>query len=153
MAVFEVTGGRKLKGDLIPQGAKNEALQIICAVLLTSEKVVISNIPDIVDINKLIDLLRALNVKVENSGHEEYTFQADDVNVDYLNSPEFRKKGGGLRGSIMILGPLLARFGRGYMPKPGGDKIGRRRLDTHFLGFEKLGAKYIYDVIDEYYLV
>ncbi len=153
MAIFEVTGGRKLKGEIIPQGAKNEALQIICAVLLTSEKVVIGNIPDIIDINKLIDLLRELNVKVEKTGHEEFTFQADDVNVDYLNSPEFRKKGGGLRGSIMILGPLLARFGNGYMPKPGGDKIGRRRLDTHFLGFEKLGAKFIYDDVDESYRV
>ncbi|MBP7808474.1 MAG: UDP-N-acetylglucosamine 1-carboxyvinyltransferase [Bacteroidia bacterium] len=145
MAIFEVTGGRQLKGDITPQGAKNEALQIICAVLLTKEKVTISNIPDIVDINKLIDLLRDLGVKVEKTGHEEYTFQSDDVKVDYLVSPEFKKKGGGLRGSVMIIGPMLARFGRAYMPKPGGDKIGRRRMDTHFIGFESLGAKFEYD--------
>ena len=145
MAIFEVTGGKKLKGDLVPQGAKNEALQIICAVLLTKEKVIISNIPDIVDINKLIDLLRDLGVKVEKTGHEEFTFQSDDVKVDYLISPEFKKKGGGLRGSVMIIGPMLARFGRAYMPKPGGDKIGRRRMDTHFIGFENLGAKFDYD--------
>ncbi len=145
MAIFEVTGGRQLKGDITPQGAKNEALQIICAVLLTKEKVTISNIPDIVDINKLIDLLRDLGVKVEKTGHEEFTFQSDDVKVDYLVSPEFKKKGGGLRGSVMIIGPMLARFGRAYMPKPGGDKIGRRRMDTHFIGFESLGAKFEYD--------
>ena len=145
MAIFEVTGGKQLKGEIIPQGAKNEALQILCAVLLTSEKVVISNIPDIVDINKLIDLLSDLGVKVEKTGHEEYTFQADYVNVDYLVSEEFKKKGSGLRGSTMIIGPMLARFGRAYMPKPGGDKIGRRRMDTHFIGFENLGAKFEYD--------
>jgi UDP-N-acetylglucosamine 1-carboxyvinyltransferase len=145
MAIFEVTGGKQLKGDIIPQGAKNEALQIICAVLLTSEKVIISNIPDIVDINKLIDLLKDLGVKVEKTGHETYSFQADDVKVDYLVSEDFRKKGSGLRGSTMIIGPMLARFGRAYMPKPGGDKIGRRRMDTHFLGFENLGAKFEYD--------
>jgi UDP-N-acetylglucosamine 1-carboxyvinyltransferase len=145
MAIFEVTGGKQLKGDIIPQGAKNEALQIICAVLLTSEKVIISNIPDIVDINKLIDLLKDLGVKVEKTGHETYSFQADEVKVDYLVSEDFRKKGSGLRGSTMIIGPMLARFGRAYMPKPGGDKIGRRRMDTHFLGFENLGAKFEYD--------
>jgi UDP-N-acetylglucosamine 1-carboxyvinyltransferase len=145
MAIFEVTGGKQLKGDIIPQGAKNEALQIICAVLLTSEKVIISNIPDIVDINKLIDLLKDLGVKVEKTGHETYSFQADDVKVDYLVSEDFRKKGSGLRGSTMIIGPMLARFGRAYMPKPGGDKIGRRRMDTHFIGFENLGAKFEYD--------
>ncbi len=145
MAIFEVTGGKQLKGDIIPQGAKNEALQIICAVLLTSEKVIISNIPDIVDINKLIDLLKDLGVKVEKTGHETYSFQADDVKVDYLVSEDFRKKGSGLRGSTMIIGPMLARFGRAYMPKPGGDKIGRRRMDTHFIGFENLGAKFEYN--------
>ncbi len=145
MAIFEVTGGRQLKGEIIPQGAKNEALQIICGVLLTPEKVTLSNIPDIVDINKLIDLLRDLGVKVEKTGHEEYTFQADDIKVDYLVSDEFKRKGGGLRGSTMIIGPMLARFGRAYMPKPGGDKIGRRRMDTHFIGFENLGAKFEYD--------
>lgn len=145
MAIFEVTGGRQLKGEIIPQGAKNEALQIICGVLLTPEKVTLSNIPDIVDINKLIDLLRDLGVKVEKTGHEEYTFQADEINVDYLVSDAFKKKGGGLRGSTMIIGPMLARFGRAYMPKPGGDKIGRRRMDTHFIGFENLGATFEYD--------
>lgn len=153
MAIFEVTGGKQLKGDIIPQGAKNEALQILCAVLLTPEKVTISNIPDIVDINKLIDLLRDLGVKVEKTGHEEYTFQSDDIKVDYLVSPEFKKKGGGLRGSTMIIGPMLARFGVAYMPKPGGDKIGRRRMDTHFIGFENLGANFEYDSENENFKV
>jgi len=153
MAIFEVQGGHKLKGDIIPQGAKNEALQILCAVLLTKEKVVISNIPDIVDINKLIELLSDLGVKVEKTGHEEYTFQADAVNVDYLVSPEFKKKGGSLRGSMMIVGPMLTRFGKAYMPKPGGDKIGRRRVDTHFMGFEALGAKFKYSTESEIYEV
>jgi UDP-N-acetylglucosamine 1-carboxyvinyltransferase len=153
MSVFEIIGGKKLKGEIIPQGAKNEALQILCAVLLTPEKVVISNIPDIVDVNKLIDLLRDLGVKIEKTGHEEYTFQADHVDVDYLNSAEFKRKGGSLRGSIMIVGPLLSRFGKGYIPKPGGDKIGRRRLDTHFIGFQSLGAKFIYDEENDFYKV
>lgn len=153
MSVFEIIGGKRLKGEIIPQGAKNEALQILCAVLLTPEKVVIQNIPDIVDVNKLIDLLRDLGVKIEKTGHEEYTFQADDVNVDYLNSEEFKKKGGSLRGSIMIVGPLLSRFGKGYIPRPGGDKIGRRRLDTHFIGFQNLGAKFIYDEGNDFYKV
>lgn len=153
MSVFEIIGGKKLKGEIIPQGAKNEALQILCAVLLTPEKIVISNIPDIIDVNKLIDLLRDLGVKIEKTGHEEYSFQADNVDVDYLNSAEFRKKGGSLRGSIMIVGPLLSRFGKGYIPKPGGDKIGRRRLDTHFIGFQALGAKFIYDDENEFYKV
>jgi UDP-N-acetylglucosamine 1-carboxyvinyltransferase len=153
MGAFEIIGGKKLKGEIIPQGAKNEALQILCAVLLTPEKVVISNIPDIVDVNKLIDLLRDLGVKIEKTGHEQYTFQADDVNVDYLNSPEFKKKGSSLRGSIMIVGPLLSRFGKGYIPKPGGDKIGRRRLDTHFIGFQNLGAKFIFDEANDFYKV
>ncbi|MDF2438323.1 MAG: UDP-N-acetylglucosamine 1-carboxyvinyltransferase [Bacteroidota bacterium] len=153
MSVFEIIGGKKLKGEIIPQGAKNEALQILCAVLLTPEKVVIQNIPDIVDVNKLIDLLRDLGVKIEKTGHEEYSFQADDVNVDYLNSEEFKKKGGSLRGSIMIVGPLLSRFGKGYIPRPGGDKIGRRRLDTHFIGFQNLGAKFIYDEGNDFYKV
>ena len=153
MATFEVIGGTRLKGEIIPQGAKNEALQILCAVLLTPEKVVIGNVPDIVDVNKLIDLLKALGVKVEKSGHEEYTFQADNVDVDYLNSPEFKKKGSALRGSIMIVGPLLSRFGKGYIPRPGGDKIGRRRLDTHFIGFQKLGAKFEYDENESFYRV
>jgi UDP-N-acetylglucosamine 1-carboxyvinyltransferase len=153
MALFEVHGGNKLKGTIIPQGAKNEALQILCAVLLTKEKVVIGNIPNIVDVNKLIELLKDLGVKVENTGHEEYSFQADAVNVDYLVSPEFKKKGGGLRGSMMICGPMLTRFGKAYMPKPGGDKIGRRRVDTHFQGFEALGAKFNYDSDNELFMV
>ncbi|MDQ3112459.1 MAG: UDP-N-acetylglucosamine 1-carboxyvinyltransferase [Bacteroidota bacterium] len=153
MASFEIVGGKRLKGELVPQGAKNEALQVISAVLLTPEKVTISNIPDIIDVNKLIDLLRELGVKVEKTGHEQYTFQADDVNVDYITTDAFKTKGGALRGSIMIVGPLLSRFGRGYIPKPGGDKIGRRRLDTHFIGFENLGAKFIYDAENEFYKV
>lgn len=153
MALFEVHGGNKLKGTIIPQGAKNEALQILCAVLLTKEKVVIGNIPNIVDVNKLIELLSELGVKVEKTGHEEYSFQADNVNVDYLVSPEFKKKGGGLRGSMMICGPMLTRFGKAYMPKPGGDKIGRRRVDTHFQGFEALGAKFNYDQDNELFMV
>lgn len=145
MAIFEVQGGRKLKGDIIPQGAKNEALQVLCTVLLTDEKVTISNIPDIVDVNKLIELLSELGVKVEKTGFEEYTFQANNVNVEYLVSPEFKKKGGSLRGSMMVVGPMLTRFGKAYMAKPGGDKIGRRRVDTHFMGFEALGAKFNYN--------
>lgn len=153
MAIFEVHGGHQLKGDIVPQGAKNEALQILCAVLLTKEKMVIGNVPNIVDINKLIELLADLGVRVEKTGHEEFTFQADDVNVDYLVSPEFKKKGGSLRGSMMIVGPMLTRFGKAYMPKPGGDKIGRRRVDTHFMGFEALGAKFNYDHDNELFEV
>ena len=151
MDAFEVYGGNKLKGDLIPQGAKNEALQILCAVLLTAEPVQIDNVPNIIDIIKLINLLEDLGVKVENRGNGSYTFQADDIDIGFLNSPEFAEKGGSLRGSIMIVGPLLARFGKGYIPKPGGDKIGRRRLDTHFLGFQKLGAKFTYDDATHFY--
>jgi len=153
MAKFEVNGGIKLKGEITPQGAKNEALQILCAVLLTPETVVIKNVPDIVDVNKLIELLRSLGVKIDKTGHEEFTFTADDVDVNYLNSAEFKKKGSALRGSIMIVGPLLARFGKGYIPRPGGDKIGRRRLDTHFIGFQNLGAKFIYDESQSFYKV
>lgn len=153
MSSFEVTGSKKLKGELVPQGAKNEALQILCAVLLTPHRVIISNIPNIVDVNKLIDLLKALGVKVDQKGEGEYLFQADSVNVEYLLTEEYKKKAAALRGSIMILGPLLARFGKGYMPKPGGDKIGRRRLDTHFIGFEKLGAKFEYDDKTSFYKV
>lgn len=153
MATFEIQGGNKLKGELFPQGAKNEALQILCAVLLTPEKVKISNIPNIIDVNKLIDLLRDLGVKIENTASGEYTFQADDVNIEYLNTQEFKKKGSGLRGSVMILGPLLSRFGKGYIPRPGGDKIGRRRLDTHFVGFQNLGAKFIYNEDNKFYKV
>lgn len=153
--VFQVEGGRRLKGELVPQGAKNEALQILCAVLLTPEKVVIENVPDIVDVNKLIDLLEFLGVAVDRSKAAEgvFTFEAKNVDVDRLSSPEFKKKGAALRGSIMIVGPLLARYGKGYIPKPGGDKIGRRRLDTHFIGFQNLGAKFTYEEGDEFYKV
>jgi UDP-N-acetylglucosamine 1-carboxyvinyltransferase len=153
MAIFEVRGGRKLKGDIVPQGAKNEALQIICAVLLTDEKVTISNIPAIVDVLKLIELLAELGVKVEKKSEDTYVFQADNVNIDYLISPDFRKKGGSLRGSMMVAGPMLTRFGKAYMAKPGGDKIGRRRVDTHFLGFEALGAKFTFHEDKEYFEV
>ena len=160
MGTFEIKGGKKLKGNLTPQGAKNEALQILCAVLLTPEKVTIENIPDIIDVNKLIDLLRDLGVKVEevpnsttDAGCKTYTFKADNINIEYLNTQEFKKKGSGLRGSVMILGPLLSRFGKGYIPRPGGDKIGRRRLDTHFIGFQKLGAKFIYNKDNKFYKV
>jgi len=151
MGSFHIEGGHKLKGTLTPQGAKNEALQILCATLLTDQKVEIENIPDIRDVNKLIDLLASLGVKVEKKGTGHYIFQADEVNLDYLNSPEFHTKGSSLRGSIMIVGPLLARFGTGSIPKPGGDKIGRRRLDTHFIGFEKLGAHFKYDPKTHFY--
>lgn len=138
MKAFRIEGGHQLKGEIQPQGAKNEALQILCAVLLTPEKVTIHNIPDIVDVNKLIKLLEKLGVKVEHIKHGSYSFQADEVNLEYLESEQFKIDGRGLRGSIMIVGPLLARFGKGYIPKPGGDKIGRRRLDTHFEGFINL---------------
>ena len=145
MASFQVVGGKKLQGDIIPQGAKNEALQVICATLLSPEAITIHNIPQIRDVKKLIDLLRSMGVKIESLGSGSFRFQADQVDMDYLESEEFNKKGSALRGSVMILGPLLARFGKARMPKPGGDKIGRRRLDTHFLGFEKLGAVFQYD--------
>ncbi|MEJ7694189.1 UDP-N-acetylglucosamine 1-carboxyvinyltransferase [Daejeonella sp.] len=145
MNAFEIVGGKPLKGEIIPQGAKNEALQIISAVLLTAEKITISNIPDIKDVNKLIELIGDLGVKVERLSKDTYTFEASNINLDFFHSEAFRLKGGSLRGSIMIVGPLLARFGKAAIPKPGGDKIGRRRLDTHFLGFEKLGARFVYD--------
>lgn len=153
MATFKITGGRKLSGSITPQGAKNEALQVLCAVLLTSEKVTISNIPDIRDVNKLIEILADLGVKVRKNNPGEYTFQADEINLDYLTSKEFKQKGASLRGSIMVVGPLLARFGKAYIPKPGGDAIGRRRLDTHFLGFMNLGATFEYDANDSFYRV
>ncbi|MFT4985684.1 MAG: UDP-N-acetylglucosamine 1-carboxyvinyltransferase [Flavobacteriales bacterium] len=145
MGSFEVIGGKSLKGEIIPQGAKNEALQVISAVLLTAEEVIIDNLPNIVDVNKLIDLLKDLGVKVKKLGEGSYSFQADDIDIEYLNTEEFKNKGGALRGSIMVVGPLLSRFGKGYIPKPGGDKIGRRRIDTHFIGFERLGATFHYD--------
>jgi len=153
MGIFEINGGNQLKGELQPQGAKNEALQILCAVLLTPEVVTIKNVPDIIDVNKLIDLLKDLGVKVKKVDTTTYEFQADDIDIEFLNTKEFKKKGAGLRGSVMILGPLLSRFGKGYIPRPGGDKIGRRRLDTHFIGFQKLGAKFIYNKENKFYKV
>jgi UDP-N-acetylglucosamine 1-carboxyvinyltransferase len=144
MGAFEITGGKRLKGEVIPQGAKNEALQIVSATLLTPEKVVINNIPDILDVNNLISLLKDLGVKVEKLSPNNYSFQANNIDLKVLSSPEFQKKSATLRGSIMMVGPILARFGKAYIAKPGGDKIGRRRLDTHFIGFEKLGAKFEY---------
>ena len=151
MGTFKIKGGHELKGSIQPQGAKNEALQVLCAVLLTPELVTINNIPDIVDVNKLISLLKKLKVKIKKRFHGSYTFQADNLNLEYLESAEFKEDGKGLRGSIMIVGPLLARFGKGYIPKPGGDKIGRRRLDTHFEGLIKLGAKFRYNREDQFY--
>jgi len=151
MKTFKIEGGHKLNGEIQPQGAKNEALQILCAVLLTPEKVTIHNIPNIVDINKLITLLDNLGVKVNKLGKGSYSFQADNIDLDYLESEAFKVEGRGLRGSIMIVGPLLARFGKGYIPKPGGDKIGRRRLDTHFEGFINLGARFRYNKEDSFY--
>ena len=153
MASFEIYGGKKLKGEVIPQGAKNEALQILCAVLLTSEKVTISNLPDIIDVNKLINLLQAMGVKIEKVEKGTYIFQAKDLNLDYLKSEDFKQRASGLRGSVMIIGPLLARFGKAFMPKPGGDKIGRRRLDTHFEGLIKLGANFNFDSKEHFYTV
>jgi len=150
---FEVIGGTKLKGEIIPQGAKNEALQIICAVLLTSEPVTISNIPDIRDVNKLIELLANMGVRLNRKGEGIIEFQASDVNLDFLETKDFATQAAALRGSIMIVGPLLARFGKAHIPKPGGDKIGRRRLDTHFIGFMNLGAKFDFDSKDEFYKV
>ena len=142
MSYFEIEGGHTLKGEITPQGAKNEALQILCAVLLSSDPIRISNIPEIRDVLKLIDLLKNLGVKINRIAKGDYEFQSDAVDLDFLDSPEFKVQGAALRGSIMIVGPLLARFGKGYIPSPGGDKIGRRRLDTHFEGFIKLGAKF-----------
>ncbi|MGB5926680.1 MAG: UDP-N-acetylglucosamine 1-carboxyvinyltransferase, partial [Cyclobacteriaceae bacterium] len=153
MATFTVHGGSRLQGEIIPQGAKNEALQILCAVLITPEPVTIHKVPNIRDVNKLIELLGDMGVEVEKTGDESYRFTAKNVNVSYLESPEFKQKAASLRGSIMILGPLLARFGKGKIPKPGGDKIGRRRLDTHFLGFEKLGARFDYNASDNFYTI
>ena len=145
MSSFEVRGGKKLHGTIIPQGAKNEALQILSAVVLTSDPVTISNIPNIVDVNLLIELLQEMGVRVEKLAEGEYRFQADQIDPLYLASEDFRKKSGRLRGSVMLAGPILARFKKAYLPKPGGDKIGRRRLDTHIIGFQNLGAKYAYD--------
>ncbi len=151
MGTFVIQGGQRLQGEIIPQGAKNEALQVISAVLLTDEEVSISNVPDILDVQKLIEILMGLGVKVSRQGKDTYTFRADDINPDYLISDEYRAKASGIRGSVMIMGPLLARFGRSFLPKPGGDKIGRRRLDTHFEGFMKLGAKFRYNPDEHFY--
>lgn len=151
MKSFKIEGGHQLKGSIQPQGAKNEALQILCAVLLTSEKITIHNIPNIIDVNKLISLLGKLGVSIEQLSESSYTFQANKINLKYLESAEFKVDGAGLRGSIMIVGPMLTRFGKGYIPKPGGDKIGRRRLDTHFDGFIKLGATFRYNKEDHFY--
>lgn len=153
MSIFQIEGGHKLKGELTPQGAKNEALQVISAVLLSSEKIVINNIPDILDVNKLISLLKGMGVKIERLSPESYSFQADDINFDFIYSNEFIQLGGGLRGSIMLVGPLLARFGKAHIPTPGGDKIGRRRLDTHFIGFQHLGAVFNYDAENRNYTI
>jgi UDP-N-acetylglucosamine 1-carboxyvinyltransferase len=153
MTTFKVKGGVKLKGDLHPQGAKNEALQVLCAVLLTPKEVIMENVPNIRDVNILIDLLRDLNVSIKQINESTYSFKAEKIDVDYLSSDAYKEKSSSIRGSIMIVGPLLARHGKGYIPRPGGDKIGRRRLDTHFIGFEKLGAKFVYDSKEEFYRV
>ena len=145
MEYFEVEGGHCLKGEIIPQGAKNEALQILCAVLLTSEEVTLSNVPNIVDVNRLIDILKDMGVKVEQKAADTYSFCASDVDLDYIATETFWKKAQTLRGSIMLVGPMLSRFGKAYISKPGGDKIGRRRLDTHFWGMQQLGAKFEYE--------
>ena len=151
MATFKIEGGQPLQGEIQPQGAKNEALQILCAVLLTDETVKINNIPDIRDVNKLIDILSNFGVKIQKLGKGSYSFKSDELNLEYLESEQFKEEGSGLRGSIMIVGPLLGRFGKGYIPRPGGDKIGRRRLDTHFDGFIKLGAKFRYNKEERFY--
>lgn len=153
MATFEVQGGCPLSGEITPQGAKNEALQILCATLATAEKVTIHNIPQIVDVLQLITLLENMGVQVERLSHNSYTFCAANVSPSYMQTSEFRKAAGRLRGSVMLIGPLLARFGKAFMPKPGGDKIGRRRLDTHFIGFQKLGAEFNFDTDDSFYSV
>ena len=151
MGLFEVTGGKKLHGEITPQGAKNEALQVISAVLLTDEKITIHNIPDIIDVNLQIELLESLGVKIERIGHHTCIFHADDVDAGQLASPSFRNKTGRLRGSVMLAGPMLGRFKKAYVPKPGGDKIGRRRLDTHIIGFKKLGARFDYDTDESFF--
>ena len=153
MGSFIIEGGKQLKGEITPQGAKNEALQVLCAVLLTPEKVTINNIPDIIDVNKLIQLLRNFGVKVDHISTGSYSFQSDAINLDYLTSDQYKVDGRGLRGSIMLVGPLLARFGKGSIPRPGGDKIGRRRLDTHFEGLISLGARFNYSREEHFYSV
>lgn len=151
MGAFKIIGGEILSGDIYPQGAKNEALQVICAVLLTPEEVTISNVPDILDVNRLIELLMGLGVAVNRKSENEYVFKAENINLDYLQTPEYYQKATSIRGGVMILGPMLARFGKCYLPQPGGDKIGRRRLDTHFIGFQKLGTRFEYNEIEKSY--
>ncbi len=151
MGTFIINGGKPLKGEITPQGAKNEALQVISAVLLTDEEVTISNVPDILDVNRLMEILQNLGVKIKKLERGTFSFQADDLNLDYLQSEEYKKDASKIRGSVLILGPLLARFGKAYLPKPGGDKIGRRRLDTHFEGFIKLGAQFRYNNKEHFY--
>ena len=153
MAIFKVEGGHRLRGSITPQGAKNEALQILCATLLTPERVVVHNIPRILDVLQLIELLRRMGVEVEELGGDTFSFRARDIDFDYLNTEDYRQRCMRLRGSVMLIGPMLARFGRGFIPRPGGDKIGRRRLDTHFLGLQKLGAKFDFDVADDFFMV
>lgn len=153
MSVFEVIGGKQLSGDIVPQGAKNEALQILSAVLLTEQPMIINNIPDIIDVNLLISLLKNLHVEVEKIGSHSYRFRANEVDIDYLRSDHYLKESSRLRGSIMLAGPLLARFKKAYLPKPGGDKIGRRRVDTHIIGLERLGATFDYDVAEGYFIL
>jgi len=153
MSSFEIIGGKKLKGEITPQGAKNEALQVICAALLTSETIFLNNVPDIRDVNKLLDILKCFGVKINNTGKEQFSLKADEINLNFLKTEEFKTKSAKLRGSIMILGPILARFGKGYLPHPGGDKIGRRRTDTHFFGLQKLGAKFTLDKTNDLYKV
>jgi UDP-N-acetylglucosamine 1-carboxyvinyltransferase len=153
MAVFKVEGGHRLSGEITPQGAKNEALQVICATLLTSEEVIIDNVPQILDVMQLIELLEAMGVEVHRLSEEKYSFRAANISLDYLQSEDYRRRCTRLRGSVMMIGPLLARFGVGYIPKPGGDKIGRRRLDTHFIGFQKLGAEFDFDAAESFFSV
>ena len=153
MASFLVEGGHKLSGEITPQGAKNEALQIICATLLTDEQITVHNVPDILDVNNLIQLLREIGVTVDRVAPNSYTFQADQIDLDYLQSEAYCARSAALRGSVMIIGPLLARCGKAIMPKPGGDKIGRRRLDTHFVGVQRLGANFEYDVKEQLYRI
>lgn len=153
MGTFEIKGGLKLSGDIYPQGAKNEALQILCAILLTPEEVVVHNVPSILDVNKLIELIKCMGVEVKKVGDSSYSFKAQNVDINYLRTDDYRVKAASLRGSIMVVGPLLARFGKGFVPRPGGDKIGRRRLDTHFLGFQRLGANFDFSIAENYYAV
>jgi len=153
MSIFKIRGGKKLKGEITPQGAKNEALQILSATLLSADPITVHNVPNIVDVNKLIELIGAMGSKVEKLGPESYRFSGSTINVKYLETEEYRKKAAALRGSVMLLGPILARFGKASMPKPGGDKIGRRRLDTHFLGFQKLGAKFNFDASEHLFTI